>query len=77
MQAKGNIPLMRPDSAKELVLINFDDCPKKAYLLARDSVLEADKDISSILEKTKLYGVKHTIEVKVCGCTRLVLSTYY
>jgi len=62
--AKGQHHLSRVDTAKELVLINFDDVPKKAYLLAKDSVLEADKEISLILEKTKLYLVKHTIEVK-------------
>lgn len=56
---------MRTDVTKELFLMNFDDAPLKAYLIARDSVLEADKDISIILDKTKLYQIKYAIEVKV------------
>jgi hypothetical protein len=56
---------MRPDVAKELLLINFDDSTTKAYLLARDSVLEADKEIATILERSKLYSPKYTIEIKV------------
>ena len=55
---------MRTDVAKELLLINFEDSTK-AYLLARDSVLEADKEISSILERSKLYLLKYPIEIKV------------
>jgi len=67
--AKGQLSaqqqlLMRPDVAKELLLINFDDLAIKAYLLARDSVLEADKEISTILERSKLYLLKYTIEIK-------------
>lgn len=57
--------LMRNDVAKELLLINFDDSTTKAYLLARDSVLEADKEISTILERSKLYALKYPIDVKV------------
>lgn len=45
--------------------MNFDDAPLKGYLIARESVLEADKNINIILEKTKLYQMKYPIEVKV------------
>jgi hypothetical protein len=66
--AKGQLPsqqlLMRTDVARELLLINFDDSATKAYLLARDSVLEADKEISTILERSKLYALKYPIDVK-------------
>lgn len=56
---------MRGDVAKELLLINFDDSVTKAYLLARDSVLEADKEISTILDRSKLYVQKYSIDIKV------------
>jgi len=48
---------------KELYVFNFDTS-KKSYLLMKESVLEIDKEIQSILDKTKLYLLKIPIDIK-------------
>lgn len=50
---------------KELYVFNFDNS-KKSYLLVKESVLEIDREIQSILDKTKLYTLKIPIDIKVC-----------
>lgn len=49
---------------KELYVFNFDNS-KKSYLLMRESMLEMDREIQTILDKTKLYTLKIPVEVKV------------
>lgn len=50
---------------KELFIFNFDDAPEKCYLMIKDSILEADRDMAVIIDKIRLYQLRQTITVTV------------
>lgn len=56
--------LHQKEIGKELYVFNFDNS-KKSYLLMKDNVLEVDREIQVILDKTKLYTLKIPVEIKV------------
>jgi len=64
--------LSKPSAAnpqnQELFLVNFEENPSQCYLLMRvgdkTTVLEAESEMQSLVDKVKLYAHRQTIEVQ-------------
>jgi len=55
----------KPDSKdiRELYIATFGDSPNTCYLLLKDQILQADRDMIAIVEKIKIYKQRQTIVV--------------
>lgn len=52
-------------AAPDLFLFNYDDTPEKSFLYSGGNVVEADREIQLILEKTKSHTRTNTLVVEV------------
>lgn len=50
---------------KELYIVNFEDKPKKCYMMSKNIILEADKEMMSIVDRMKMYIQRQTVLITV------------
>jgi hypothetical protein len=55
-----------PNTGADLFLFNYDDVPEKSFLVVSNIVVEADREVQLILEKTKTHNKTNTYVVMVC-----------
>eukprot|EP01114_Cavostelium_apophysatum_P023362 TRINITY_DN8772_c0_g1_i1.p1 TRINITY_DN8772_c0_g1~~TRINITY_DN8772_c0_g1_i1.p1 ORF type:complete len:204 (+),score=12.87 TRINITY_DN8772_c0_g1_i1:22-633(+) len=56
-------PSPAPQDAKDMFIVHFDDKPKKCYLVVKNNILEADRDIAAMLEKMKLFKLRQAVAI--------------
>jgi hypothetical protein len=68
-----------PNESKELLVFTYDKTkPKKCYMMAKNVVLEADKEMLYIITQIKLYQIRQNIQVTVCQHNPIIeILTYH
>ncbi|EFA83681.1 putative mediator complex subunit 20 [Heterostelium album PN500] len=57
------LPDGSPNAPREFHLLTFDEKIKKSYMVSQYTVVEADREVVSILEKTNSYKKRQTHEI--------------
>ncbi|PRP84663.1 hypothetical protein PROFUN_07913 [Planoprotostelium fungivorum] len=51
------------NDTRELFVLTFDDKPRKCFLMIKDCIVEADRDMSVLMERTKSYVPRQAVTI--------------